>query len=182
MLTLFFNAATVTFSFKLGAMENSAGAPAELGSVLLDTYIDLNHTARAGSIALLSGRPGAMVARDAWEYALAVSGWGAWLYRSNPLGSPQLVGNVAVSADPKTAEVRVVVPASMLRGNPGRWGYVVASYAADPKTTSKPPPKPLADPKRGAILGLLAPLEQQMALAAEGGRPRLVAVRAKAAP
>lgn len=172
--------ASTTFVYKMAALDNSNGAPAELGPLLLDTYIDINHIVGAGSIDLLPGRPGAVVARDAWEYALTVSGWGAALYRYNALGTPQLSGRLAVAADPRAREVRVSVPSSMIKGNPVRWGYVVAAFAVDPATTAKPPPKPRVDGDSGAVLGLLAPLERQMGLSAEASRPRLVAVRAKA--
>lgn len=173
------NGAATTFIYKMAALDNAIGAPSEIGPLLLDTYIDINHAAGAGSLKLLPGRPGVVTTRDAWEYALTLSGWGAALFRANPLGTPQQAGSLAVAADPRSGEVRVSVPASLLKGNPLRWGYVVAAFAVDPATTSKPPAKPLVDPKQGAVLGLLAPLEQQMGLAAEASRPRLTAVRAK---
>jgi hypothetical protein len=178
-LRIDWTSSAITFVYRMARLDNGLGAPAEMGPLLLDTYVDLNHIVGAGSIELLPGHPGAVVTRDAWEYALTVSGWGAFLYRSNPLGTPLLAGRLAVTADPQSGEIRVVVPSSLLKGNPVHWGYAVAAFAVDTETTSKPPPRPAVDAKRGGILGLLAPLEQQMGLAAEGPRPRLTAIRAK---
>ncbi len=148
-----------------------------MGDLLLQTYIDINHVLGAGSMKLLDG--GAFIqARDAWEYAITASGWGAYLFRFNPLGEPSLVGKLGLAADPKAGEVRVSIPASFLRGKPERWGYVALAMAADPATKAQEPVKPLA---AGAapILGLLAPLEQQKAVLSPGpATRRLAALRA----
>jgi hypothetical protein len=135
----------------------------------------------AGTTTLLDGRGAFIQARDAWEYTVTVSGWGAFLYRSNPLGTPLPKGKLGLSADAKSGEVRVTIPRAYLRGNPARWGYVVLAMAVDPQTTGKPPAKPLYG-KAGPVLGLLAPLEQQKAVlspGAEAGRQRLAALRAQ---
>ena len=136
----------------------------------------------AGSTSLLEGRGVFASARDAWEYALAVTGWGAALYRFSPQGPPSFVARLPVSADLKSGELRVTVASEQLRGNPSRWGYIVAAMALDPRTADGNPPKPLEGASAGnSILGILAPLEQQKSLgaAAEGGRRRLAAVRAR---
>ena len=152
-----------------------------MGRVLLETYIDVNHVAGAGSSALLADKTAFIQNRDSWEYALTLSAWGAFLYRSTPLGAPIQVGRVGLSADPAAREARVTVPRALLRGNPLRWGFVVTAGAADAATASKPPVSPLPQPRGPTILGLLAPLEQQKALARSGdnARPRLAALRAK---
>lgn len=171
-----------TFVYRLTRLDNAAGAPTEMGSLLLQTYLDLNNVAGAGSTALLDGRGAFVQARDAWEYAVTASGWGAYLFRANPLGKPLPVGQLGLGADPKSGEVRVTIPRSYLRGNPARWGYVVLALAVDPASTRKPPAKPL-DGAEGPVLGLLAPLEQQKAVLArdaDAGRRRLAALRPRA--
>jgi hypothetical protein len=170
----------LVFSYRLDHLDNSVRAPVEIGELILDTYVDLNNIPRAGSTALLEGREAFTQARDAWEFAVIVSGWGAFLYRPNPLGAPSLIARMPVLADTSKGDVRVLLPREMLRGNPGHWGYIVAALAADPRTTPTPPPKPRPHPTGGSILGLLATLEQQKALL-EGpaGRKRLAALRAR---
>ncbi|MBI3551510.1 MAG: hypothetical protein HY077_03260 [Elusimicrobia bacterium] len=175
------DSAGLTFIYRLARLAAPDGG-ADLGQVMLDTYIDLNHTAGAGSVPLLPGRPGALAARDAWEYALTLSAAGAYLYRSNPLGSPLQEAKLAMSTDPQKGEIRVSVPSTLVKGNPLRWGYAVLALAADRDTLVRPPPRPAVDPKRGAILGLLAPLEQQKGVSSDPARPRLGAVRMPAGP
>ena len=67
--------------------------------------------------------------------------------------------------------IRAVVPRTLLRGNPLRWGYIAAAFAA--KTPARTEEGP-AGVSAGGPLGLLAPLEQQQALATGA---RLSAVR-----
>lgn len=176
----------LSFIFKLGkldsgvSLEPSAAAAPDLGRVLLEAYIDVNHVAGAGSSTLLFDRSTFVVARDAWEYALTISAWGAYLYKANPLGTPLQLARLDVSADPSTREVRVSVPRALLKGNALRWGYVAAASLADPRSAAKPPVKPLKAGEGSTVLGILGPLEQQKALFdAKASRPRLAAVRAR---
>ncbi len=134
----------------------------ELGPLLLDLYIDINHIVGAGSTSLLPARSGAVVARDGWEYALTISGGEALLYRSNSQKTP--AARLTPIADTSKGEVSVFVPSEFIKGSPMRWGYILAAMD---KT----------DP--GAILGLLAPIERQKSLTAETRLPRLSAVRAR---
>jgi hypothetical protein len=162
-------------------LEPRPAAAPDLGRVIVDAYMDLNHVAGAGATTLLYDRGTFIMARDAWEFALTVSAWGAFLYKANPLGTPLQIARLGVLADPVSREVRVTIPRSLLRGNALRWGYVVTTAAADPGTAAKPPVKPLKSGDATTVLGMLAPLEQQKALAADqpSARPRLTAVRAK---
>lgn len=183
------NDAGLSLVFRMGRLDSAAaaaleprpGAAPDLGRVILDAYLDLNHVAGAGASALLFDRGTFVMARDAWEFALTVSAWGAYLYKANPLGSPQQIARLGVLADPASREVRVSIPRSLLRGNALRWGYLVTASAADAATAAKPPVKPLKRGDATTVLGLLAPLEQQKALADDkpGSRPRLTALRAK---
>ena len=170
----------IAFVYRLGALDRSISSPYGLGSLLLDTYIDVNRVAGAGAVELLEGRGAFAQPRDAWEYALAVTGWGAFLYRSNPSGAPVLLAKLPVTADPKTGHIRVVVRSAQLRGTPSRWGYIVAAMALDPRTVDKSLPRPREAAGSGVLLGVLAPLEQQKAFAqAPPERRRLAAVRAR---
>jgi hypothetical protein len=173
--------------FRMGALDASAplsprpDAAPDLGRLVLEADFDLNHVAGAGSARLLFDHGTYVMARDAWEFALTVSAWGAFLYKANPLGSPQKIARLAVLADPSSREVRVTIPRSLLRGSVTRWGYVVTAAAADPATAKDGQPvKPRREADETTVLGLLAPLRQQKALAAAkpGSHPRLSAVRA----
>jgi hypothetical protein len=177
--------AGVSFVLKLGkldtgaALQPPASAAPDLGRVLLEVYVDVNHVQGAGASTLLFDRSTFVVGRDAWEYALTISAWGAYLYKANPLGTPLQLSRLAVLADPSTREVRVTIPRSQLPGNALRWGYVATAALADAATAAKPPVKPAKPQEGSAILGVLAPLEQQKALAdAKTAKPRLAAVRA----
>jgi len=109
-----------------------------------------------------------------------VTGWGAFLFRSDPSGKPALVAKLPVAVDPETSRVKVVVGPAQLRGTPSRWGYIIATMALDPRTADQSLPKPHDAEDGGVLLGVLAPLEQQKALAqALPGRRRLAAVRAR---
>lgn len=177
------SADAVTFTYQLGALSPDASlrpAPAtpELGLLLLETDIDLNHVAGAGATGLVSDRAAFIQSRDAWEYALVVSAWGASLYRSIADGEPYVVARPQIAADPKTGQVVVTVPRSALPGNPLRWGFVASSFEADPATAVRQPVRPRTPTAGTAILGLLAPLEQQKLLADPSAHPRLAAARA----
>lgn len=177
--------AGTVFTFKVAKLDTSEdltpppSAAPELGRLLLEAYLDVNRVPRAGATALLSDRVATVRFGDAWEYALTISAWGAYLYRANPLGAPQPAGRLAASVDAKRAEVRVTVPRSLLAGNPLRWGYIATAAAADPATAGKPFVRPVRPEQGSSIMSVLAPLEQQKALleAAPSARPRLSAVR-----
>jgi hypothetical protein len=146
----------ITFAYRLTA--DTAG----LAAVRLDTYIDLNGRPGAGSTSLLEGRNAYAQNRDAWEFALEVSGGGARLLRSSPAAAPSETARCVVSLNEDRSEVHVTVSRSKLPGNPLRWGYIAF---------------PLA-PGGSAPLNVLGPLDFQKA-AAQGGR-RLSAVSAAA--
>jgi len=174
---------TVVLTYRLAALEpdaapGRASAAPQLGRLLLETYIDINHVLGAGSTTLLYDRAAFIQARDAWEFALTVSAWGATLYRPGGDSEPIAVARPDVSADAKTGEVRVSIPRDALPGNPPRWGFVAASYEADPATAAHPPVRPVLPERGTGILSLIAPLEQQKALDAADARPRLAASRA----
>ncbi len=169
----------VSLIYKMSKLEAAPGSPGALGDLMLDIYIDLNHTAGAGSVKLLPGRRGVMAARDAWEYAVTVSAWGAYLYRSSQAGPPVAAGKLVMSVDAQANEITVAVPSSLIKGNPARWGYAVLAMAVDPSTAATPPPQPLTDAKGGTTLGILAPQEAQRGIAADSSKPRLTALRAR---
>ena len=171
----------LSIAWRLGRLESSPGTPYGLGKVMLDAYLDLNGVPGAGATTLLEGRKAYAQSRDAWEYALTVSGWGAFLYRSSPQGSPLLVAQLSPELDLERSEVRVRIPSKVLRGNPSLWGYIALAMAADPASAREGrPPLPVPAAPGTAVLGILAPLEQQQAFvkAAAAGRGRLAAVRA----
>jgi hypothetical protein len=182
-LRLDWDSASVTFTFRMAALDVSSAAPAvsgvpraPAGRLVLDAYIDINHVAGAGNSALLEGRGAFVMNRDAWEYALSLGPSGGLLLRALPGSGPAVLSRVPVTVDPARRTVRAVVPRKLLRGNPLRWGYIAAAFAArqDAPAASEAPPAP-AGPDAvvpGGPLGLLAPVEQQQSSAS-----RLSAVR-----
>jgi hypothetical protein len=90
---------------------------------LFDLYIDVNGVPGAGRQTLLPGRTGQVPPRDAWEVAVEVSNNEARLFRA---GSQ--VHKTPVTQEP--GGVAVVLPRSLLRGNPGGWGYAAAAFPA----------------------------------------------------
>jgi hypothetical protein len=177
------DAASVVFSYKMAALDiSTAAAPAagrygnpELGRVVLDTYIDINQVPGAGSCTLLEGRGAFVFNRDCWEFALSVSPAGGILLRSASGAAPAFLASAKVSVDPQQRSIRASVPRSWLRGNPARWGYISAAFAARPSATPPAPASPAAV-LPGGPLGILAPLESQKTGAV--GR-RLSALRAQ---
>jgi hypothetical protein len=142
-------------------------APPAAPRPVYDVYVDLNHLVGAGSIRLLDGRGAFAQARDAWEFALSVSGNDARLFRAGAADEPDEVAKLNVESDPVKAEIRVAVPRALLRGNPARWGYILLALGGEPTR----------------ILGLLAPLEVQKTVLENPGTPqRVPAARLEAAP
>lgn len=173
-----------SFVFRMAHLDSTARDAAGLGRLLLETYIDINHRPGAGATKTLDPEAGLLVARDGWEYALSVSASGAFLVRSNPLGSPVVVGRPDVVVDAQRREIRVNVSHALLQGTPSRWGYVAAAYALDPSVlllpqASKAPPKPLWV-GGGPILGLLGSVDEQKRVVLRAGpRPLLTPLRAE---
>ncbi|MCX5795585.1 MAG: hypothetical protein NTY77_08845 [Elusimicrobia bacterium] len=171
-LRLDWDAASVAFTFHMAAIDVSTRTPsAALGRLVLDAYMDINHVPGAGSPALLEGRGSFAANRDCWEYALSLGPSGGVLLRAIPEGAPAVLAQIPVSADLSRMTIRAVVPRSLLRGNPLRWGYILAAFAAKSAALREEGP---AAVRPGGPLGLLAPLEEQQALAAGA---RLNAVR-----
>ena len=98
--------------------------------VAADVYVDINHRPGAGSQALLPGRAGFARAADAWEYALALSSSGADFYRWGPQGVA-LARHLTTSWDPSCATLDASLPNSLLKGNPGSWGYLAFCVEPD---------------------------------------------------
>lgn len=144
----------VIFTFESQASSASPSGSGGKEQVLRDLYIDINHRAGAGSVDLLPGRAAFLSAADAWEYALAIAGSAAVLYRYAPGQGPALVERLRAESDPEAMAVRVRVPRSRLRGNPAVWGYLALALPADPASAQKFPPLP----SRNEILGALAVL------------------------
>jgi hypothetical protein len=96
----------------------------------VDIYVDLNGQPNAGTPTFLPGRGYNTSPIDAWEYALALSGPTATLYRTQGMGTyaPVQMFPVVVEGN----KFRVTVPAEMMRGSPRRWGYQVLVMSAGP--------------------------------------------------
>lgn len=151
------NEERITFSVSLANLKKDISAARGFGGTIVDLYIDQNHRAGSGSRALLPGRGGYVEPRDAWEYALTLSGDESALYQSRPTG-PEKVLDLEPEADFQAGELRVAVDRSLLRGNPLFWGYLCASMYPEPGGS---PPRPRAgDP---VLLDVVSPEEASTA-------------------
>ncbi|HAM35581.1 MAG TPA: hypothetical protein DEB40_02110 [Elusimicrobia bacterium] len=163
---------SVTFLLRMASLDNSTSAAhGQLGRLVQDVYVDINHVPGAGSSSLLDGRSAFAANRDCWEFALSLGPAGAALWRASSGSDPAWLADIPIDADPASKSIRARVPRSLLRGNPARWGYIVAAFAALPAASSQDA-QPQVLP--GGPLGILAPLEQQRGL---GPGQRLAAVR-----
>jgi hypothetical protein len=131
------SAQDVSFRFRMASLANPWRAPYGFSLPLVEVYMDINHLPGAGSEALLSGRPGAVDGRDAWEYALSVDGWGARLYQHRSGALPRLAARLPVRVSPGSG-IRVDVPRTHLRGDPAAWGYGVAVMGCHPPAPAEP--------------------------------------------
>jgi hypothetical protein len=105
--------------------------------VVADIYIDLNGQPNAGTPTLLPGRrltadrPGLTTSPiDGWEYAIALAGPTATLYRTQGMGTYGVVQTFPVSVQGST--LRVTIPGSILHGSPRRWGFQVLVMPGSP--------------------------------------------------
>ena len=60
---------------------------------------------------------------DAWEYAIAIAGQVATLYRTESTGTYGVVQTFPVVIE--GSRFHVTIPRDLMRGNPRRWGYQV---------------------------------------------------------
>lgn len=109
-----------------------------------DIYIDLNGQPNAGTGSLLPGRGYVASPRDAWEYALALSGSSATLYQTRGVGTPESSGSFPVVEDGN--RWTVTIPHSYVRGSPRRWAYQVIVMLSDPSKSAATPIEDLLDP------------------------------------
>jgi hypothetical protein len=96
---------------------------------ILDIYVDMNNKPGAGLAQLLQGINAFMKPQDAWEFAFRMEGEWLYTYRSGRF-VPSLV-----KKEKLLKKYRIEVPASVMRGNPLKWGYqVVLCSISDAKT------------------------------------------------
>ncbi len=158
----------IRFIYRLGSLPADPQAPRGFGQPLVHTYIDLNHVVGAGSTRMLESASASIATDDAWEAALTVSGWGFWLHRLGASGEPILAERGEPAADVERREIAVRLPRALLRGNPAKWGYLVAATSVRPE----------ADGRRN-VRGLLGTIDaQRRASKAAGTEAALPAVRA----
>jgi len=96
----------------------------------VDIYVDMNGQPNVGTPTFLPGRGYNTSPIDAWEFALALSGQTATLYRTQGMGTYAAVQTYPVVVEGN--RFRVTVPAEMMRGSPRRWGYQVLVMSAGP--------------------------------------------------
>jgi len=169
---------SINFEYQMDAAVDSTTASGQpFDRLVLDTYIDINHIAGAGSTQLLPGRNAYTKVADAWEYAISLDSKNAFLYRSSIDGPPQLLSQLNVASDSTTASLTLSVPQYLMPGDPRRWGYITASMASQPHSSEEPPTL-WSNPDSSVILSILAPMESQQAFFANPLLERLGALRA----
>jgi hypothetical protein len=89
----------------------------------IDIYIDMNGQPNVGTPSMLPGRDFSTSPIDAWEYAIAIAGQTATLYRTQGMGTSAVVQTFPVISE--GASLRVTIPATIMHGSPRRWGYQV---------------------------------------------------------
>ncbi len=104
---------------------------------LVDIYMDLNHQPQAGTISFLEGRGAGTSSEDAWEYALALAGSTAILYRTHDAASYEQAQTFPLQFE--NNRVHVLIPRDIIRGNPQRWGYQVLVMVEDPDSPDTAP-------------------------------------------
>lgn len=130
---------------------------------IYEIYTDFNRVLGAGRVPMLEGRGAIVMARDAWELALSISGEEARLFRGSG-GEPKEVAAFKAQWRSDRGEVSVIVPRSFMRGNPSRWGWVVVALAEDPARPGRRPAASLVSPDGTILRGALAPAELQKAI------------------
>jgi hypothetical protein len=108
--------AEIVFAF----IPQAPPAGAALQGMRFDLYIDVNNRPRAGAVRMLEGSAGRIFPDNAWEYALDASPKRSALYAATGKG-PQKAGDF--QADIGNGGLTVRIPRTVLRGNPGLWGY-----------------------------------------------------------
>jgi hypothetical protein len=89
----------------------------------IDIYIDMNGQPNAGTPSMLPGREFTTSPIDAWEYAMAIAGKTATLYRTQGMGTYAVVQTFPVISE--GASLRVNISATIMHGSPRHWGYQV---------------------------------------------------------
>lgn len=130
---------------------------------IYEIYTDFNRVLGAGRVPMLEGRGAIVMARDAWELALSISGDEARLFRARG-GEPEEVAAFKAQWKSDRGEVSIVVPRSYMRGNPARWGWAVVALAEDPARPGRRPAASLVSPDGTILRGALAPAELQKAI------------------
>ena len=133
--------------------------------------MDINHVPGAGSSALLEGRGAFAANRDCWEYALSLGPSGGVLLRAIPESAPAVLAAVPVTVDAARKTIRAVGPPLLAARQSPALGLHPGRFRRQARRIHEEGP---AAVRPGGPLGLLAPLEQQQALAAGA---RLNAVR-----
>lgn len=128
-----------------------------------EIYTDLNRVLGAGRVPMLEGRGAIVMARDAWEFALSISGEDARLFRASG-GEPDEIASFKAQWKSDRGEVSIVVPRAYMRGNPARWGWAVVALAEDPARPGRSPAASLVSPDGTILRGVLAPAELQKAI------------------
>ncbi|MFH1259463.1 MAG: glucodextranase DOMON-like domain-containing protein [Elusimicrobiota bacterium] len=100
--------------------------------ILVDIYIDLNHTFGAGSTKLLAQRNAETKPLDAWEYCLSLTNEKTTLfqYRSSQKEPSNIAVFYSYSDSLSPQFISVAIPRDTLRGNPLTWGYIVCALGA----------------------------------------------------
>ncbi|MBI4248604.1 MAG: hypothetical protein HY611_03795 [Elusimicrobia bacterium] len=147
----------IHMAFTMETTSPSAHAPFGFDDLLLDVYIDLNNRADSGIASLLPGRRFLMLSKDAWEYAVTISGWGAEVFRAGFQGEAIPLLALSPKWDMAKNRISVSIPRSLIRGAPRGWGYLAASMALNSTATDLIYFEPLDSETGLPLLDVLSP-------------------------
>lgn len=130
----------VVFTITMAELPNPWASPLGFSLPLMDIYMDLNNFTGRGATDLLPERGAFVASKDAWEYCLVVTGWGAYLYRQGMGGLPTKVQAAKVSVESSSKKIHVSLPKSVLGRSPLSWGYLVLvmGYNRSPQEIPRP--------------------------------------------
>ncbi len=125
------------FTIKLNKLDNPWQLPLGISFPIIDIYIDLNNTLRAGSTFLLPQRNAYTMPKDAWEYCVTINGETQKIYKAGIDLKPVEIADVKVKINFDENVINAYIPKNFLRGNPKNWGFIPLVLSYDNESTDK---------------------------------------------
>jgi hypothetical protein len=107
-----------------GPVDNDWGSPNGLSIQTIDIYIDVDGP-DAGARLLLPGRNAALTEDYGWDYAIWSEGWYPGIYTPGEEGPVEVNAEFTIITNPPQRRVTILVPRTVLVGDPALWSYAV---------------------------------------------------------